>query len=91
MADTAQKIEKLIASMDEYIDQAKAGMNKNFQQIEKMRAELTERGFGEALDEAEGVIEITGHHGQALGRLTMAGMVRGELQRILESLEKSTK
>ena len=77
--------------MDEYIEQAKSGMNKNFQQIETMRAELTERGFGEALDEVEGVIEITGHHGQALGRLTMAGMVRGELLRILESLEKSTK
>lgn len=91
MSDTAKKIEKLIASMDEYIEQAKSGMNKNFQQIETMRAELTERGFGEALDEVEGVIEITGHHGQALGRLTMAGMVRGELLRILESLEKSTK
>ena len=91
MSDTAKKIEKLIASMDEYIEQAKSGMNKNFQQIESMRAELTERGFGEALEEVEGVIEITGHHGQALGRLTMAGMVRGELLRILESLEKSTK
>jgi len=79
------KIEKLLETLDEYITQAKYGMNKNHQQIEAMRAELTERGFGEALEEIEGVIEITGHHGQALGRLTMAGMIRGELQKILES------
>lgn len=85
MADTQQLIEKLIATMDEYIDQAKAGMNKNHQQVETMRAELVERGFGQALEEIEGVIEITGHHGQALGRLTMAGMIRGELLKILES------
>ncbi|KEO82498.1 hypothetical protein [Tumebacillus flagellatus] len=84
MADTAKQLEKLIETLDEYIAQAKAGMNKNHQQIEGMRAELTERGFGEALDEVEGVVEITGHHGQALGRLTMAGMVRGELLKILE-------
>ena len=85
MADTTQLIEKLIASMDEYIAQAKAGMNKNHKQIEEMRQDLTERGYAEALDEIEGVIEITGHHGQALGRLTMAGMIRGELLKILES------
>ena len=91
MSDAAKQLEKLIATMDEYIGQAKAGMNKNYQQIESMRAELTERGFGEALEEVEGVIEITGHHGQALGRLTMAGMVRGELLRILESVQESTK
>ena len=84
----AQKIQKLIDTLDEYIGQAKAGMNKNYAQIEAMRNELTERGFGEALDEIEGVIEITGHHGQALGRLTMAGMVRGELLRWLESSEQ---
>lgn len=84
MAEHAQLLEKLIQTMDEYIAQAKAGMNKNHKQIEDMRTELTERGFGEALNEIEGVIEITGHHGQALGRLTMAGMVRGELQKILE-------
>jgi hypothetical protein len=85
MADTNQQLEKLIATMDEYIAQAKAGMNKNHQQIEQMRTELTEKGFGKALEEIEGVIEITGHHGQALGRLTMAGMIRGELLRLLES------
>ena len=84
MADT-QNIQKLIDTLDEYIAQAKAGMNKNFQQIEEMRADLVERGFAEALTEIEGVIEITGHHGQALGRLTMAGMVRGELVRMLEA------
>jgi hypothetical protein len=84
MADQAQ-IEKLIATLDEYIAQAKMGMNKNYQQIEEMRADLIQRGYGEALEEIEGVIEITGHHGQALGRLTMAGMVRGELLKILES------
>ncbi|MBL0388183.1 hypothetical protein JJB07_16315 [Tumebacillus sp. ITR2] len=83
MADHA-KLEKLIETLDEYIAQAKAGMNKNHKQIEDMRAELTERGFGEALEEVEGVVEITGHHGQALGRLTMAGMVRGELLKLLE-------
>jgi hypothetical protein len=85
MADTKQQMEKLIATMDEYIAQAKAGMNKNHLQIEQMRAELVEKGFGEALEEIEGVIEITGHHGQALGRLTMAGMIRGELLKIMES------
>ncbi|MGZ4106276.1 MAG: hypothetical protein ACXVP5_12945 [Tumebacillaceae bacterium] len=84
MADTKQQMEKLIATMDEYIAQAKAGMNKNYLQIEQMRAELVEKGFGEALEEIEGVIEITGHHGQALGRLTMAGMIRGELLKIME-------
>jgi methyl-accepting chemotaxis protein len=83
MAD-AQKIQKLIDTLDEYIAQAKAGMNKNFQQIEEMRADLVKRGFAEALDEIEGVIEITGHHGQALGRLTMAGMIRQELLKLLE-------
>ncbi|PWK06971.1 hypothetical protein [Tumebacillus permanentifrigoris] len=85
MADNnAQRMEKLIETLDEYIAQAKAGMNKNHKQIEDMRTDLTARGFGEALEEIEGVIEITGHHGQALGRLTMAGMVRGELLKILE-------
>ncbi|MGZ4032347.1 MAG: hypothetical protein ACXVDJ_08085 [Tumebacillaceae bacterium] len=84
MADTKQQMEKLIATMDEYIAQAKAGMNKNYLQIEQMRADLVEKGFGEALEEIEGVIEITGHHGQALGRLTMAGMIRGELLKIME-------
>lgn len=87
MEGTKAQLLKLIESMDEYIGQAKAGMKKNYEQIEGMRAELTERGFGEALDEVEGVVEITGHHGQALGRLTMAGMVRGELQKILDGLE----
>lgn len=85
MADTTKQLEKLIATMDEYIAQAKAGMMKNHNQIEQMRAELTEKGLGEALEEIEGVIEITGHHGQALGRLTMAGMIRGELLKLLES------
>lgn len=75
----AQKLQKMIETLDEYIAQAKAGMNKNHAQIEAMRQDLTERGYGEALEEIEGVIEITGHHGQALGRLTMAGMMRGEL------------
>lgn len=84
MAENAQRVEKLIETLDEYIAQAKAGMNKNHKQIEDMRADLTARGFAEALEEIEGVIEITGHHGQALGRLTMAGMVRGELLKILE-------
>jgi hypothetical protein len=84
MAENAQRLEKLIETLDEYIAQAKAGMNKNHKQIEDMRADLTARGFAEALEEIEGVIEITGHHGQALGRLTMAGMVRGELLKILE-------
>jgi hypothetical protein len=83
MAD-AQNIQKVIDTLDEYIAQAKAGMNKNFQQVEEMRADLVQRGFAEALNEVEGVIEITGHHGQALGRLTMAGMVRGELVKLLE-------
>jgi len=87
MSDTAKQLEKLIETMDEYIGQAKAGMTKNYQQIEAMRAELTERGYGEALEEIEGVVEITGHHGQALGRLTMAGMVRGELVKLLEGLK----
>ena len=81
----AQKLQKLIDTLDEYIAQAKAGMNKNHAQIEEMRKDLTERGFGEALEEIEGVIEITGHHGQALGRLTMAGMVRGELLKWLDA------
>jgi len=85
MSDIASQIQKVIDTMDEYIAQAKMGMNKNHQQIEDMRRELTERGFGEALEEIEGVIEITGHHGQALGRLTMAGMVRGELLKLLQS------
>ncbi|HEU4964341.1 MAG TPA: hypothetical protein VFV52_10905 [Bacilli bacterium] len=84
MSDTAKRIEKLIETIEEYIGQAKAGMMKNEQQINGLRADLIERGYGEALEEIEGVIEITGHHGQALGRLTMAGMVRGELQKILE-------
>jgi hypothetical protein len=79
------KIEKLLETLDEYINQAKYGMNKNHQQIEEMRADLVERGYAEALEEIEGVIEITGHHGQALGRLTMAGMIRGELQKMLDS------
>ncbi len=79
------KVEKLLETLEEYISQAKYGMNKNHQQIEEMRADLTERGFGEALEEIEGVIEINGHMGQALGRLTMAGMIKGELQKILES------
>lgn len=84
MSDTAKQIEKLIETMEEYIGQAKAGMIRNQETIDSLRADLIERGYAEALDEIEGVIEITGHHGQALGRLTMAGMVRGELQKILE-------
>jgi hypothetical protein len=84
MSDTVKLIEKLIATMDEYIAQAKAGMTKNQETIDSLRADLIERGYAKALEEIEGVIEITGHHGQALGRLTMAGMVRGELLKILE-------
>ncbi len=89
MADRRAELLKLIETMDEYIAQAKMGMKKNHKQIEGMRADLIERGFGEALEEIEGVIEITGHHGQALGRLTMAGMIRGELQKIVEGLEST--
>jgi hypothetical protein len=84
----AQQIQKLIDLMDEYIAQAKAGMNKNWAQIEEMRKDLVERGYGEALEEIEGVIEITGHHGQALGRLTMAGIVRGELLKWLNAVQQ---
>jgi hypothetical protein len=89
MAETKAQLLKLLETMDEYIAQAKMGMQKNHEQIEELRKDLIERGYGEALEEIEGVIEITGHHGQALGRLTMAGMVRGELQKILSEMEQT--